>query len=143
MKASLFKSIFRMRKKAPQHPVLKSIKRGLKQVDIVKQGKLKSRSAIDFLEEISEPVNQIRNSGWAWCQVIFIKSMLLIFWLKSLLLLFLPRKSYFLNNELRSVFRTFDTFGIACFLCFYTTDIWSFQDQKPQPGNGSKLANRF
>ena len=38
--------------KASEHPVLKSLKQGLKEVELVKQGKIKSRSLKDFLYEV-------------------------------------------------------------------------------------------
>ena len=35
-----------------EHPVLKGIKQGLKEVEIIKKGKLKAKSLKDFLDEV-------------------------------------------------------------------------------------------
>jgi len=39
-------------KKDAEHPVLKSLRQGLKEVELVKKGKLKSRPLKDFLDEV-------------------------------------------------------------------------------------------
>jgi len=35
-----------------EHPVLKGIKQGLKEVEMIKKGKLKAKSLKDFLDEV-------------------------------------------------------------------------------------------
>lgn len=40
------------KKKAAKHPVLKSIEQGLKEVELIKKGKLKATPLKDFLNEL-------------------------------------------------------------------------------------------